>query len=167
MFIRSTPLGIRASATARARSVASVPEVWALLADPHRWTDFHPCLGEVTVCPDGDVPAEAGLSAGQRLRVGLRLLPVSLPVEVTHVVERSSLALSVRLLPGLVEELEHLVMPSVAGGTVLTVRMTLHGPLALPAVAPRWVVRALTTRLLARAADAQLGASFGAISSVA
>ena len=58
-----------------------------------------------------------------------------------------------QLLPGLAEEVEHLLIPQASGGTLVTARITLHGPLALPALLPRWVFRTLTVRLLARAAE--------------
>jgi hypothetical protein len=167
MFERSTPLGLRASATAGARCSAPVGAVWALLADPTRWSQFHPCIDRVTpdVAPGEPDPLErgGGLEAGQRYRVKLRALPVELPVEIDHVVDRSALSVSVHLLPGLVEELEFLLMPGVTGGSMVTVRLTLHGPLALAAVGPRWLARSFSARLLARAASRELAAATDAV----
>jgi carbon monoxide dehydrogenase subunit G len=164
MFARSTPLGLRASATAGARCGAPVAAVWALLADPARWSDFQPCVESVTPAPD-QPDAEAPLAAGRRYLVKLRFLPVDVPVEIDHVVDRSALSLSAHVLPGLVEELEFLLMPGVEGGSVVTVRLTLHGPFAVAAIGPRWLARSVSARLLARAAareSAAAGASMAA-----
>ncbi len=171
----TTPLrlALRASGGAHARSTASVTEVWAVLADPQRWAEFEPFLGDVT--PMGGSPADpvAGtdqppaLRAGQRLFARLRFLPFELPVEVDHVVSRSTLAVTSRLLPGLTEEVEHLLIPASSGGAVVTVRLTLHGPLAVPALIPRLLLRTLTVRLLARAAERSPSADARGVSSVA
>jgi hypothetical protein len=158
----------RASAAAGARSAAPVSEVWAVLAHPGRWPEFEPFLASVTqVSVDtGDVePSE--VEVGQRFRALLRMSAFELPIVVDHVVTRSSLVITARLLPGLAEEVEHLVIPSASGGSQLTVRITLQGPLALPALIPRWLLRNLTVRLLARAAESELRVRDRQVSSVA
>ena len=152
MFMTATPLGLRASATARVTSSAPVPDVWAVLADPARWAEFHLCVDRVNdVEPAADAPG-GGLEPGRRYQARLRLLPLGVPVQVEHVVDRSAITVSSRLVPGLVEQLEFLLMPSVSGGSVVTVRLTLHGPLAFAALAPRYLARSLSARLLARVA---------------
>ncbi len=172
MLTRPIRLVMRASAGARARSVASVADVWEVLGRPDRWGEFEPMLRSVTPWPaDPDGPAAGrdggGVSAGQRLRALVRCWPMPMAVDVDHVVNRSSLAVTTRLLPGLTEEVEHLVIPSASGGSVLTVRLTLHGPLAVPSLLPRWFARAVTLRLLARAAEEGLRRKQEPASSVA
>ncbi len=164
MFMTATPLGLRASATARVTSDAPVPAVWAVLADPARWAEFHLCIDSVSdligeAGPGDDLSGVASgaadglrLEPGRRYRARLRLLPFGVPVEIEHVVDRSAVTVTSRLVPGLTEQLEFLLMPSVSGGSVVTVRLTLHGPLAIAALAPRFLARSLSARLLARAA---------------
>jgi hypothetical protein len=154
----------RASAAARARSAASVSDVWAVLADPARWADFDPFVRSV-VAEDGTPPPE--MEAGQHYRAQLRLWQREVPVVVDHVVNRSSVAVTAWLMPGLSEEVEHLVIPSASGGTWLTVRLTLHGPLALPALIPRWLTRTVTVRLLAHVAKTGRRGRIREVSSVA
>jgi hypothetical protein len=168
----SAPLRLltRASAGARARSAAPVSEVWAVLANPARWTEFEPFVSSVTPAATDPLFPEPGddeITAGQGLVAQLRMLPVSFAVVVDHVVTRSSMVVTAYLLPGLSEEIEHLVIPSANGGSLLTVRITLHGPLALPSLLPRWWLRVLTVRLLARAAENELRVGDRAVSSVA
>jgi hypothetical protein len=152
---------LRASGGARARSAAPVSDVWDILAHPGRWAAFDPFVESVELQSDSDAPAavldeSAIASVGQVLHARLRLLPLRVAMEVDHVVNRSSLAVTMRLLPGLAEEFEYFVIPASTGGSFLTVRFTLHGPLAVPALLPRWLVRALTVRLLAYAAEGRL-----------
>jgi hypothetical protein len=171
----SAPLRLlsRASAAAGARSAAPVSEVWAVLAHPARWPEFEPLLASVTAvdphAPEGDAPEWDALEVevGQEYRGLLRMSVLSLPIVVDHVVTRSSLVITTRLLPGLAEEVEHLVLPSASGGSQVSVRITLHGPLAVPAIIPRWLLRNLTVRLLARAAESGLRVRDQQVSSVA
>jgi hypothetical protein len=156
----------RASAGARARSAAPVFDVWAMLSHPGRWPEFEP-LVQLVAGPDGELPADLEARAGQHFRAWLRMSPFELPIVVDHVVNRSSLVVTVKLLPGLAEEVEHLVIPSASGGSLLTVRITLHGPLAVRALLPRWLLRVVTVRLLARAAEGELRTGERQISSVA
>ena len=162
---RSTRFITRASAGSRASSAASVSEVWEVLAHADRWAEFDPFVRSVRPGPVGGPPGE--LEAGQRFLAQLRLWQVEVPIEVDHVVNRCSVAVTARLMPGLAEETEHLVIPSSAGGSLLTVRLTLHGPLALPALIPRWLARTLTVRLLAHTAETGLRRSSLAVSAVA
>jgi hypothetical protein len=179
----------RASAAAGARSAAPVSEVWAVLAHPGRWPEFDPFLASVTPVPaltaveahtgnagtsantvgDGGLHADSDdeVEVGQQFRALVRMSVLELPIVVDHVVPRSSLVITARLLPGLAEEVEHLVIPSASGGSQVTVRITLQGPLALPALIPRWLLRTLTVRLLARAAESELRSGDRRVSSVA
>jgi hypothetical protein len=178
MFSAPIRLLTHASAAAGARSAAPVSEVWALLAHPGRWPEFEPFLSSVTtvdIRPDGESPglgtgtdpAEAEVEVGQQFLAQLRMSVFELPIVVDHVVTRSSLVITARLLPGLAEEVEHLVIPSASGGSQVTVRITLQGPLALPALIPRWLLRNVTVRLLARAAEGDLRMRDRQVSSVA
>lgn len=164
----STPVRLltRASAAAGARSAAPVSEVWAVLAHPGRWPEFEPFVSSITG-QTGEIDDAAPIEVGQQLRASLRMSAFELPIVVDHVVTRSSLVITARLLPGLAEEVEHLIIPSSSGGSQLTVRITLHGPLALPALLPRWLLRAVTVRLLAHAAEGALRGRDRQISSVA
>jgi hypothetical protein len=155
------PLGflLRASAGARASSAAPVSDVWAVLAHPERWVEFDPFVRAARPAEQNADPESGGgfdIVAGQQLLAQVRLSRRQLPVEVDHVVNRSSLVTTAALLHGLAEEVEHVLIPQASGGTLVTARITLHGPLALPALVPRWVFRAMTVRLLARAAEGGL-----------
>lgn len=125
-----------------------------MLAHPQRWGEFEPFLRSVAPAV-GSVAGDPAddVEAGQHLLARLRLMSIEVPVEIDHVVDRCSVAVTARLFPGLAEEVEHLVIPLASGGSLVTVRLTLHGPLALPALLPRWMMRTLTVRLLARAAE--------------
>jgi hypothetical protein len=165
------PLGflLRASAGARASSAAPVSEVWAVLADPERWVEFDPFVNGVGQAGvnDEDATESFELIAGQQLLAQVRLTRRQAPVEIDHVVNRSSLATTAQLFHGLAEEVEHLLIPQASGGTLVTARITLHGPLALPALLPRWAFRTVAVRLLARAAESGLRKRTVEITSVA
>ncbi len=169
------PLGflLRASAGARASSAAPLPEVWSVLVHPGRWPEFDPFLRAVEPPPEATGSADREsedaweVVAGQQVLAEVRLLHRQVPVDVDHVVNRSSLASTSRLFHGLAEEVEHLLIPQASGGTLVTARITLHGPLALPALLPRWAFRSLAVRLLARAAESGLRARSQEIPSVA
>jgi hypothetical protein len=171
------PLGVlmRASAGARASSAAPVPAVWDVLAHPDRWVEFDPFLRAVEPSdpgPDEDThpdthPDTWEVVAGQQVLGQLRLLRWRLPIDIDHVVNRSSLATSAHLLRGLDEEVEHLLIPQASGGTLVAARITLHGPLALPAIVPRWIFHSLAVRLLARTAENELRSRLAEIPSVA
>ena len=160
---------LRASGGARARSSAPASDVWDILAHPGRWAEFDPFVDsvELLTAPHAALDVSALVSVGQQLQARLRLIPQRVAIEVDHVVNRSSLAFTMKLLPGLAEEIEYLVIPAATGGTLLTARFTLHGPLAMPALLPRWVVRALTVRLLAYVAEGRLRELTREVTSVA
>ena len=160
---------LRASAGARASSAAPVPAVWAVLAHPDRWVEFDPFLRAVEP-PSGGPNDDADsweVVAGEQVLAQVRLLRRQLPVDIDHVVNRSSLATTAQLFHGLAEEVEHLLIPQASGGTLVTARFTLHGPLALPALLPRWIFRSLAVRLLARTAENGLRGRTAEIPSVA
>jgi hypothetical protein len=166
------PLGflLRASASARASSAAPVSDVWAVLAHPGRWAEFDPFVRAVEPAePSGGSEHGGGFDvmAGLQLLAQVRISHRQVPVEVDHVVNRSSLATAAALFHGLAEEVEHVLIPQASGGTLVTARITLHGPLALPALLPRWVFRAMTVRLLARAAEGGLRKRTEGVTSVA
>jgi len=161
---------LRASASARASSAAPVSDVWAVLAHPERWSEFDPFVRAVEPAEQDSDDGSGGsfdVMAGQQLLAQVRLSHRQVLVEVDHVVNRSSLATTATLLHGLAEEVEHVLIPQASGGTLVTARITLHGPLALPALLPRWVFRAMTVRLLARAAEAGLRQRTVEVTSVA
>jgi hypothetical protein len=162
------PLGIllRASAAARASSAAPVSDVWAVLAHPGRWVEFDPSVRGVEPVSD-ELTADVEVFAGEQLCAQLRLVRREIPVEVDHVVNRSSLVTTSQLFHGLAEEVEHLLIPRASGGTLVTARITLHGPFAVPALLPRWLYRSLAVRLLARTAENGLRARSQEIPSVA
>ncbi len=163
------PLGflLRSSAAASASSAASVSDVWAVLSHPDRWAEFDPIVRAVESVDELEDVEGFELMAGQQLLAQVRLSRRQVPFEVDHVVNRSSLATTARLFKGLSEEVEHLLIPQASGGTLVTARITLHGPLAVPALLPRWVFRSLAVRLLARAAEAALRNRTVEITSVA
>jgi hypothetical protein len=166
---------LRASAGARASSAAPVSEVWAVLAHPGRWTEFDPFLRAIERSPEATHDPGTGTDTttawevveGEHVLGEMRLLRQHIQIEVDHVVNRSSLATTAQLCPGLAEEVEHLLIPQASGGTLVTARITLHGPLAVPAIVPRWVFRSLAVRLLARTAESGLRARAEEIPSVA
>ncbi len=168
------PLGVlmRASAAARASSAAPVPSVWAVLAHPDRWVEFDPFLRAVEPSEPGSGAGDTDggsweVVAGGQVLGQVRLLPRQLRVDIDHVVNRSSLATTAHLFHGLDEEVEHLLIPLASGGTLVTARITLHGPLALPSLLPRWIFRSLAVRLLARTAENELRSRPAEIPSVA
>jgi hypothetical protein len=168
----SRPLSmlLRASAGARASSAAPVPSVWAVLVHPDRWAEFDPFVRAVQPSSEvhDDSETEAWeVVAGEQVLARVRLLRRQIPVDIDHVVTRSSLATTAQLFHGLAEEVEHLLIPQASGGTLVTARITLHGPLALPALLPRWIFRSLAVRLLARTAENGLRAPSQEIPSVA
>ncbi|HEX4015816.1 MAG TPA: SRPBCC family protein [Frankiaceae bacterium] len=169
--VPASPLGVllRASAGARASSAAPVPAVWAVLAHPQRWVEFDPSLRSVepSSAEAGDEPDTWEVAAGEQVLGQMRLWGWQIPVDIEHVVDRSSLATTAHLFHGLDEEVEHLLIPQASGGTLVTARITLHGPLAVPAIVPRWIFRSLAVRLLARTAESGLRGRVAEIPSVA
>ena len=119
---------LRASAGARASSAAPVSEVWARAGAPERWVEFDPFLRAVEPSRTrgrGRTPRAPGRwSPASRCWPQVRLFRTQVPVEVDHVVNRSSLATTAHLFHGLDEEVEHLLIPQASGGTLVTARIT-------------------------------------------
>jgi hypothetical protein len=129
----------------RVHTPAPPPDVWAVLSQPRRWPQFELSLIRVH--------GAAGAAAeGQRLVAISRGLGLRLPVDIGHVVPRKALLARVRLLPGLTQDVEYVLVPAARGGTDITVIVTAAGPLARAALLPLWSNAALGIRLLARRA---------------
>lgn len=125
---------------------ATPPDVWAVLRAPRRWPEFDVALARV----DG---AADQATEGQRLLAVGRGLPVRIPIDVRRVVPRKALRLTVHALPGLREEVEHVLVPAARGGTDVVAVTQADGPLAPLAFLPLWLLRGVTLRLLARRAE--------------
>jgi hypothetical protein len=124
---------------------APPPDVWAVLSQPRRWPEFELSLTRV----DG---AAGSAAQGQRLVAISRGFGLRLPVDVGHVIPRKALLVRVRLMPGLTEDVEYVLVPAARGGTDVTVIVTTAGPLSRVAVLPLWSNAAFGVRLLARRA---------------
>ncbi len=121
-------------------------DVWAVLCEPSRWPEFELFLDRVT-------------GAGGRVAEGQRLLGVSrggmlrVPIDVRRVVPRKALRIMVHTVPGLREQVEHVLVPTARGGTEITIVVRTEGPLAMVALLPLWVSSSVTARMLARTAE--------------
>ena len=116
-----------------------------MLSEPRRWPEFELSLIRV----DGVAGAAA---QGQRLVAISRGFGLRLPVDVGHVIPRKALLVRVRLMPGLTEDVEYVLVPAARGGTDVTVIVTTSGPLARVALLPLWSNAAFGVRLLGRRA---------------
>jgi hypothetical protein len=128
--------------TSRAVADAPVEAVWTLLRDPERWAEFQPLVSGV----EG---AHTPLEAGQQLSVVSRFLPRRTPVEIRVVHPQQRLAVTAHPLPGLIAEIDHLLVPLARGRTDVEVRMVVSGPLAVPSWPTLRASSLLTTRSLA------------------
>lgn len=129
----------------RVHTPAPPPDVWAVLSQPQRWPEFELSLTRVHGAAGAAVP-------GQRLVAISRGLGLRLPVDVGHVIARKALMVRVRLLPGLTQDVEYVLVPAARGGTDITAIVTASGPLARAAFLPLWSNAALGARLLGRRA---------------
>jgi hypothetical protein len=129
------------------RAVADVPVevVWDLLRDPERWAEFDPFV-------TGVEGAHTPLEAGQQLAVVTRLLPRRAPVDIGVVHPLRRLAISVHTLPGLISDIDHLLLPLARGRTDIEVRLSPSGPLALPSWMSLQASSLVRTRRLAAVA---------------
>jgi hypothetical protein len=127
-------------------SEATPPDVWAVLRDPHRWSEVEPLLARV----EG---AAGHAVEGQRLLGVGRAVPVRIPLDVRRVVPRKALHVTIHTVPGLREELDIVLVPATRGGTQITFHVRLHGPLASAAALPAWFASGVVARLLARAGE--------------
>jgi hypothetical protein len=129
----------------RVHTSAPPPDVWAVLSQPRRWPEFE--LSLTRVHGAADVAAQ-----GQRLVAISRGFGLRLPVDVGHVIPRKALLVRVRVMPGLTEDVEYVLVPAARGGTDITVIVSAAGPLARAALLPLWSNAAFGVRLLARRA---------------
>jgi hypothetical protein len=116
-----------------------------VLSHPERWPEFELSLARVHGAPES-------AAQGQRLVAITRGLGLRLPVDVGHVIPRKALLARVRLLPGLTEDIEYVLVPAARGGTDITVIVTAAGPLARAMLLPLWSNAAFGVRMLARRA---------------
>jgi hypothetical protein len=131
--------------TSHAVADARIELVWSLLSDPERWADFEPFMSGV----EG---SHTPLEAGQQLAAVSRFLPRRAPVEIQVVHPPRRLAISVHTLPGLIADIDHLLLPLPRGRTDIEIHLVASGPLALPSWATLRASSLLTTRRLAAVA---------------
>lgn len=144
----------------RRHAQATPPDVWAVLRTPRRWPEFNVLLARVS--GGGDEAAE-----GQRLLAVGRGLPARIPIDVRWVVPRKALHLTVHTLPGLREEVEHVLVPAARGGTDVVAVIRVDGPLAPLALLPLWLCAGITLWRLARRAEEEQRRRLRAASGVA
>ncbi len=135
-------------------------DVWTVLRDPRRWPEFDLAFERVTGAA-GDV------AEGQRLLGVSRGGMMRVPIDVRRVVPRKALRILVHTVPGLRQQVEHVLVPTARGGTEITVVVRAEGPLALAALLPLWATSGVTTRLLARAAEREHRRRLRTVSAVA
>ncbi len=130
----------------RVRTAAGPAQVWEVLGDPRRWSEFELSLRGVRGRP-------GAASTGQRL-IGLsRFAALGIPLDVLEATPPSRVVLLVHALPGLREQVTFDVAPAVRGGSDVTVSVVVDGLLGWPAVTPLFLGNVLTVRLLAVRAD--------------
>jgi hypothetical protein len=123
----------------RVSTSATPAQVWQLLGSPESWPLFELSLRGV----------RGRLASGEPLMALLRFSAIGVPVDVVEVVPEQRLAVVVRLLPGLREELLFELAPALRGGTDISLSVVVDGLLAAPAVVPLWMYDGLITRVLA------------------
>ena len=130
----------------RVHTAASPAQVWEVLGDPRRWSEFELSLRGVRGRP---VRAQTG----QRL-IGLsRFATLGIPVDVLEATPAARLVLLVHVVPGLRERVVFDVTPAARGGSDVTVSVVVDGLLGWPAVTPLFLGNVLTVRLLGVRAD--------------
>lgn len=128
------------------RTAATPAQVWQVLGNPRRWSQFNPGLRGVR-------GAHGAAATGQRL-IGLsRFGALGIPLDVVEATPPSRLVLVVHAAPGLRQQLTHEVAPALRGGSDVTVSFVVDGPLGWPAVGPLYLASGLTARLLALRTD--------------
>ena len=130
----------------RVRTAAVPAQVWEVLGDPRRWSEFELSLRGVRGRP-------GRAQTGQRLTGLSRFAALGIPIDVLEASPPSRLVLLVHPLPGLRERVSFDVEPAARGGSVVTVTVVVDGLLGLPAVAPLFLGNVLTVRLLGVRAD--------------
>ena len=130
----------------RAHSSATPAQVWSVLADPDRWSQFDPTVRRVR-------GAGGRVSTGQHLLAVSRWWSLRIPVDVVEAVPEQRLVLLVHAAPGVRERITGELTSAVRGGTDVRITVQVDGMFAAAALAPLWLVRGLTARLLAASAD--------------
>ena len=130
----------------RVHTSATPAQVWEVLGDPRRWSEFELSLRGVRGRPDR-------VQTGQRLTGLWRFATLGIPVDVLEATSPSRVVLLVHALPGLRERVSYDVAPAARGGSDVTVSVVVEGLLGWPAVAPLFLANALTVRLLAARTD--------------
>ena len=130
----------------RVHTAASPAQVWEVLGDPRRWSEFELSLRGVRGRP-------GRAQTGQRL-IGLsRFATLGIPVDVLEATPAARLVLLVHVVPGLRERVVFDVTPAARGGSDVTVSVVVDGLLGWPAVTPLFLGNVLTVRLLGVRAD--------------
>jgi uncharacterized protein YndB with AHSA1/START domain len=130
----------------RAHTSASPAQVWSVLGDPDRWPQFDLVLRRVR-------GAAGSATTGQHLLGLTRVWSLRIPIDVVEAVPEERLVLLVHTAPGVRELVTHELTAAVRGGTDLRVSTSVEGLFAPAAIAPLWLGRGLTARLLAARAD--------------
>jgi len=139
------------------REVAAPPAaVWALLGEPARWPDFEILVAAVAE-PSG-AAAAGPAREGRDVLVVARGLGLRAPVRIRAAEPDRWLGLRVRTLPGLVEDVDHLIEPLAGRRCRVRVTVAVRGPLRLVAYLPLRASSALVVRSLVRRAEAEAGA---------
>jgi len=126
----------------RVHTSATPAQVWTVLGNPSRWSDFELLMQQVR-------GAAGTASTGQHLLGIGRVVGLRIPVDVVEAVPERRLVLRIHALPGVVEQITHEIRPATRGGSDLTVSVVVEGTFARVAVAPLWLAGGLTTRVLA------------------
>lgn len=130
----------------RLHTLAPPERVWVQLSDPGRWPAVELTVARV----EG---ASGPVAAGQHLLVVLRPSWLRVPVDVRVVEADRRLVVTVRVAPGLTQDVDVRLRPRADGGTDVTVRCDLTGPFAPTAWLPAWLSTALTGRVLVRRSE--------------
>ena len=132
--------------THRVHTDATPAQVWEVLGDPHRWSEFELFLRRVR-------GTHGALAAGQVLVGVSRIASLAVPIDVLEAEPGARLVLRVHTAPGVVETVTHEVLPRVAGGSDVRVSVVVEGLFARPAAVPLWLASGLTVRLLVARAE--------------
>ena len=130
----------------RVPTAATPAQVWAVLGDPRRWSEFELSLRGVRGRP-------GRAQTGQRLTGLSRFATLGLPIDVLEATPPSRLVLLAHVVPGLRERVIFDVASAARGGSDITVSVVVDGPLGWPAVAPLFLGNVLTVRLLSVRSD--------------
>lgn len=130
----------------RVSTAADPAQVWEVLGDPRRWSEFELWLRGVRGRP-------GRAQTGQRLTGLSRMATLGIPIDVLEATPPSRLALLVHPVPGLREQVSFEVAAAAQGGSDVTVSVVVDGPLGWPAMVPLFLGNVLTVRMLSVRAD--------------